>query len=378
MFFYIGSECPVQALKQVAPKLFLDHGWKQKNEIWYKGYSTEVNIEHALFEIVNGYKPIGKWIVIQNNKLFYPEFRGFPLYQKNENLTNVCLQDYESVTYECKATVTDATISLNDATHAIQKILIENTENFLKYNNVDKINVLFSAGLDTLTSWTILDSITDNYNLHIYLPKIEDTTLFKRLGRIREYNNDLTNILDDKWWGYSISSLQHNLNWYITGFYAEVLTYRDAAAIQAIANYYEKEIDDFAEEKDYLYWFLKRPTLEPFKRNKIKFTDENSLKKYLWNTIFYDFQMWHIDNNMTFNPFFDIRIPQIMHQLSIDDLKSNCLNGVIQKNIVTNIKPPFLKLLSNYKNEKNIWNNFKLNYPFIKKNISPNVQILMR
>ena len=34
MFFYIGSECPVQALKQVAPKLFLDHGWKQKNEIF--------------------------------------------------------------------------------------------------------------------------------------------------------------------------------------------------------------------------------------------------------------------------------------------------------------------------------------------------------
>lgn len=376
MFFYIGSECPIKALTQVEPKLFLDQGWKNINDAWYKGYSTEIKLDDAVIDIIQGYRPAGKWAVIKDNKLYHPNFRGFPLFNRGTDITNINLEGYEPLTYSYDIVPTDGTITIDEASEVVQNILLENTENFLKYNPIDRMNVLFSGGLDTLTSWAVFDSISKNYDLHIYLPKLSDKKdLTSKLGTIREYQSDLIDIIDSNW-GYGISSVFRDMNWYLTGFYAEVLTYRDAEAINAIANYYHKHIDELADTSDYLYWFLKRPGLSKYKNVKIVFDNEKIFKNYLWNTIFYDHQMWHIDNNMTFNPFFDIRIPLVMHQLSIDDIRKNSVTGQIQKNIVNNLNPSFLKLLSNYKNEKNVWTNFNKFWPRVK--LDPNIKVNIR
>lgn len=376
MFFYIGSECPIKALTQVEPNLFLDHGWKCKDDIWYKGYSTEVNLDDAVIDIVQGYRPAGKWAVVSKNNLYHPEFRGFPLFIKDENITNINLEGYEPVTYEYLISPITGKLSLDEASNIIQNILSENTINFLKYNQIPKMNILFSGGLDTLTSWAVYNSISTDYNLHIYLPKASDREdLPSKMGTIREYQSDLIDTVNSNW-GYSISSIFKDTNWYLTGFYAEVLTYRDAEAINAIANYHKKHIDELADPSDYLYWFLKRPTLAKYKNVKILFGNEKIFKDYLWSTIFYDHQMWHIDNNMTFSPFFDIRIPLVMNQLSIEDIKENALTGCIQKNIVRNLNPSLLKLLSSYKNEKNVWTNFNKFWPRVK--LDPNIKVNIR
>ena len=69
--------------------------------------------------------------------------------------------------------------------------------------------------------------------------------------------------------------------------------------------------------------------------------------------------MWHIDNNYHFSPFYDIRITDIVNQLSLEDIVSNALNVIIQKNIIKYNRPNFLQLLSDYKNEGNVWANYK-------------------
>jgi hypothetical protein len=377
MFFYIGSTCPMQSMNKVADRLFLDNGWNFKDNIWYKGYSVDCALADSLLDILDGYQPNGKWCVIHDEVVYHPVLRGFPLYRYNGEQTNLALEGFDVVTYKEPDITDNSLITLDDAATIIGDILLENTVNFYKYNNVSEMNVLFSAGLDTLTSWAVLDSYTKDYALTAYIPKANDTTLYAFLGRIREYQSDLVDFVSSKHWGYDVSSLYTDVNWYLTGYYAETYQYRDGEAINALANYQGKRIDELAKETDYLYWFLKRPTVvAKYKDSRMQFETDEALKKFLYSTIFYDHQNWHIDNNMTFSPFADIRIPQTIHRMSVEDIILNCTTGLTQRKIVERFNPQLLSLLSDYKNEKDIWGNFNKNWPSIK--LDPNVKINLR
>jgi len=362
MFFIIGKNINIQGLTQVSDNLQLDQGWSNQGDVWYKGYSTECVLSDKLDDIICGYKPAGKWCVISNNNVFHPVLRGFPLYDVNNCLTNLCLEDTFQLSYQETPYYETHSLTLEQATDKIGDILYENTVNFLKYNNILEKNLLFSAGLDTMTTWAILDFVTKSYNLEVYLPKSYDNTFESIIGRTREYNNEFIEIVSKKYWGYNIYSFKKNTNWYFTGYDAEMIQFRDGEAINALANYVGKTIDTVASENDYLYWFLKRPALQRYNETKLTFSDEKDLKKYLWSTIFYDFQYWHLDNNYGFSPFYDIRIPQIMLGLSVKDLVSNAVDAKIQKEIVKKYKPEILPLLSTYKNEKDVWGNFRKNW----------------
>lgn len=365
MFFYIGQSSPIQALQKVSERLYLDEGWNQIDNIWYKGYSTDCVLSESLHDIVNGYQPAGKWCVIQNEKIYHPALRGFPLY---DGITNIKFEGSSVTSYNHPVTpsVNDV-ISMDEASTIIGDILLENTINFYKYNNIGEMNVLYSAGLDTLTSWAVIDNYTKNYTLNIHVPTVHDDTFNKRMGRIREYESDLIDKTSTDYWGYSISSVYKDVNWYVTGYYAETFHFRDGEAINAIANYHGKPIYKLASKDEYLYWFLNRPSIiEKYKNIMLKFADSNALKEFLYSTVHFDHQMWHMDNNMTFNPFFDVRIPNTMMRLSIEDITKNCTTGIVQRKIVERFNPQLLTLLSDYKNAKNIWGNFKKNWPKIK------------
>jgi hypothetical protein len=368
MFFFIGDTSPLTSLVKVDTGLYLDKGWSNQGSIWYKGYSTECKLSDNLQSILQGYQPAGKYCVINNNKVYHPTLRGFPLFRLNNNLTNLKLDGYDILHDTLLPTVHTNNLSLDEASTIIGNILLENTQNFFKYNDIEKINVLYSGGLDTLTSWAVLDNVSKNYTLEVYVPKEADKflSLYHKIGRIREYTSDLIEKISKDYWGYGISSCYTNTNWYLTGYYAEVIQFRDAEAITALANYKNKYIDELAKPHEYLYWFLKRPILDKYKKTMLTFNDDLSLKKYLYNTIFVDHQMWHFDNNLTFNPFFDIRITDVMMQLSIDDIIINAMNGTIQKNIVKRFNPQLLSILSDYKNEKSVFGNFRKNFSSIK------------
>lgn len=377
MFFYIGSNCPIQAMNKVSDRLFLDGGWKQKDNIWYKGYSVDCTLADTLLEILDGYQPAGKWCVIHDEKVYHPVLRGFPLYERNGEQTNLATEGYGIVTYNEPKIPNDTLLSLEESSIIIGDILLENTRNFYKYNNIERMNVLYSAGLDTLTTWAVLDSYTKDYTLTAYVPKQGDDTLHKFLGRVREYDSDLVDFVSSKHWGYDVSSAFTELNWYATGFYAETYQYRDGEAINALANYQGKHIDELAKETDYLYWFLKRPNVvAKYKDSMEEYYDQEQLMKFLYSTIFYDHQYWHIDNNMTFSPFADIRIPQTIHRMSVEDITLNSTTGLIQRKIVERFNPQLLSLLSDYKNEKDIWGNFNKNWSSIT--LDPNVKINLR
>ena len=387
MFFFIGDEAPLQALHKVHDRLYLDDGWSSTvvsgEMVWFKGYSTDCTLSDDIAAVVShGYRPAGKWCAIvsygDDYEIMHPPLRGFPLYERDKfSRTNLKLEAYTPVCYDGPHINEQPALTLEQASTIIGDILVENTVNFLKYTKVNEMNVLCSAGLDTMTSWAILDSVTKDYTLHAYVPKQTDRTLHEHLGRIREYESDLLDKISQDYWGYDVMSAFKEPNWYLTGYYAETMQLRSGAVQKAVANYQGKHTLEILNETDYLYWFIKRPDIA--KRHageRLVFKDDMELKDYLHGTIFNDYQMWHIDDNMTFSPFADFRITQTSYRMSIADITANCKNGDVQRNIIKRFKPEFLSLVSDYKNSKDTWGNFRQNFKNIT--LDPQVRVKIR
>lgn len=378
MFFYIGDDCPIKSMKQFEPRLYLDDGWSEKNGIWFKGYSTECVLKDALGDIVNGYQPEGKWCVIKNEKIYHPKLRGFPVNNQGSTFTNLSLPNFKPVEYSITLPYKeDSPISMDEASVLIGDVLRENLSNFMLYNDFPSPEVIISGGLDTTTIWAVLDHITKDYSINLYLPQEKDVTVVSWMGCIREYTSDLVEKISADYWGYQHLPLRNEVVCNMGGYYAETIQYRDTVAMNALANYKGKWIDEIAKEEDYLYWFLNRPVSNNLKKEMLMFSNSDHLKRYLYDTVFYDFQMWHIDNNFTVSPFYDIRIPYIMNRLSIDDMVENALTGKIQKNIIARFKPELLVVLADYKNTRTSWDNF-INYFDRDAMLHPNTKLIYR
>lgn len=378
MFFYIGNNSPFAALDKVSDNLYLDRGWNcltvKDVSVWYKGYSTECTLESEIESILDGYKPAGKWCCIaeKNDKIsvIHPVHRGFPLFELQDSVTNLNLPEYQFVNFELPLPEQSTSLSLKEATYLIGDLVLENIENFYKYNNVRTMNVLFSGGLDTLTVWSLLDTITPNYKLDVYLPKKTDTVLAKWSNAFSEYESDLIDHVRKTNWGYEISRFFRESNYYITGFYAERHQLREVTNGLAIAHFIKKSINELLDPTDYLYHFLNRPDIVENNNHLTfpNFESENELKVHLYQSIASDNQMWHLDNNYHFSPLFDRRITHIMMRLPIGDILYNLKHGHIQKEIIKRFNPEFLQLLADYKNAKGVFNNFKKNWKKIKLN----------
>jgi hypothetical protein len=360
MNFFIGDDPLLTGFTQVAPRLFLDQGWDNAGNIWYKGYSTDCTISERLDDIVSGYKPAGKWCVIQDENIYHPVLRGFPLYYFENNITTLAFVGYQPVLYniqETPAITEENTLTVEEVSYQIGDILVENVENFYRYNNPKDVNLCVSAGLDTQTCWAVHDQVTTDYNLRLYLNGFNIKP---------EYRTGVSVSLTNSCWGYNIIAVQKNKSWTTSGFYAEAYTYRDIAAATGYLNYLGKDsLSELVTEDDYYYGFITRPQLvETCNRIKdqIDASTPTKLKEHLWNTIWYDHQMWHLDNNMFFCPFADLRIPKIALKLSVEDLIKFGVNGDIQRHIINRFAPERLPLISKYKNEGRVWHNFKQNF----------------
>jgi hypothetical protein len=282
--------------------------------------------------------------------------RGFPLYKQDDNLTNIPLDNFSYQGYETyEIPLSTKKISLEEASHKINEILKENILNFFHYNKISRLRVLFSAGIDTLTVWSLIENLNIEYDLYIHTPKSKDF-----FGTKQEYESDLVSLCKNKFWGYQMTSCFLEPNYYATGFYSERMQVREVSQGHIISNYKKQKLWELPNSKDYLYWFLQRPSNQI--NNEPTFETEEETLNSCNQSIFYDHQMWHIDNNFHISPFFDSRITEIINQLSLDDIIKNALDASIQKNIIKYNKSEFLQILSDYKNSQNIWTNYHKNF----------------
>lgn len=345
MFFYIGKHCDF--LTKVNDNLFLDKGWHVKNNIYFKGYSCECSIEESIDDIINGYQPNGIWAVICNNKIYHSILRGFPLYQKDEDLTNIPnLNNFQLVYNNINWLTDNSELPVDIVVDKVLDILQDNINGFVKYNN-ETLKVLLTGGLDS----TVIFALMHTYS---------NVKLVKSPNKVRTYNSKLINYLNKNHWAYNIIDIYHDKVFNLTGFAAEVMTMRGYDVFNLLCQKNNKNIFDIISENDYVYHFLNRRNLKKRLSEKVEILSDWRLA--MLKTLDVDYYIWHLDHNFHFVPFYDKRIPEVCVKLNYNDLIENCKNGIIEREIIKKINPKFLTLVSQYKNHGNVFENFDKNF----------------
>jgi hypothetical protein len=123
-------------------------------------------------------------------------------------------------------------------------ILKENIQNILDNNKLGKPKLMFSGGVDSLSLWAILDSMTGDYILHANDPdfealsKVDAQTAFKMFNKIeRAYTNSFIEQISKKYWGYELTGINHTPTAHIVGFWGDEIMLRNPDHIDILAKH---------------------------------------------------------------------------------------------------------------------------------------------
>ena len=380
MFFYLNSHTDL--LSEIKPGLHLDAGWShlQLNHIslYYKGYLNQGNLADEVVNIYYGARPEGIWTVIEDRSdhhgIYTPEYRPYPLYEKEHVLTNIPQDNWLHVIPNTVLREPNAeNISLEQAAEQILEILRQNISNILA--TAHEPTVIFSGGIDSLALLAITDSLTQDYYIKTHEPDLDKLEpihreqgfeeFYKLFHNVnREYSNPLIELLSKKFWGYKFLSTSHSTANFITGFWGDELMFRNPDHINLFARLQGTTAVDLAKETDYMHHYLNRSSYSASK--DIEVVDESQVHSIIKNMLTNDFQMWHLDNHTYYSPYFDSRIYDVMRRLSVNDILQHGLTACIQTAIIKLVNPTFLLLLAAKKNTEFDFENYKKNKHVVK------------
>jgi len=324
-----------------------DNGWDQNDKCFAKGYQDSAG--HGNFTKVEFDQTIG---------LIHDITRSYPLYwdDKLKILTNlgnikftncellhndrcVEIEDWQlKSNYTLPYNVPTTEISLQTAITEIRKILISKTS-FLKDSDITP-KLFFTGGVDTGLLMALLNHENIQYDLVDYEFFAYDEFTRKNIGYIRK-----------NYWGYTQIHHWKEPSILISGAPGDEYLFRGPAAISLYSKFYDIDIINQLHTNHYHHdYFLKDKNMQIFRNPSKTFDSEYSLKKYLLDVNVNDFQHWHIGNTLTWTPFKDIRISEIMLQLNATDLLGQFLNAEITFELIKSFDASLIKFISPQKN----------------------------
>jgi hypothetical protein len=355
MFFYLGQNC--ELLNKQRENLFTDLGWKTINDVYYKGYCLDYDIQHNIDKILGGDKPQGIYCVIKDNELFYPEMRPFPLYQQGEVLTNLRLENFAEVDYN-RYQLPSITRTFNEVVNYVTEVLVENLSKF-------ELNIWCTGGIDSMMLVAIAEYAKLPYTIHVAQFKDKFVDIKDWEGTVEEYQSPLLDFCRRSYWSYEFLS-NFNDKMITTGFYGDEYFCRSIWQINTLANSINKTGIDIVKPSDYVYKHI----------NKSRFAQLHGIDKSinLDNAKLVTVRSigtghaWHIDNTLTFCPIMDKRIVDSVWSLDITTLIDCAPDATIQKEIIRTTTPDVLLLVDDYKNAINGRKNFFANIEKVKLN----------
>ena len=337
MFFYLGNDCDL-LIKQ-SERLYTDLGWKTHQNVLYKGYCLDYNIDDNIDKILSGDKPQGIYCVVKDDKLFYPEIRPFPLYTKENTLTNLRLENFSEVENN-KYQLPSSTKSFDEVVKNVIDILVENLSKF-------ELNIWCTGGVDSTMLIAIAEYANLPYTVHVAKPKHIFQNIRQWEGTVEEYSSKLLDFCRTNYWAYSfLSNFKNKV--ITTGFYGDEYFCRSLWQINQLANGFGLTGIDVAKPNHYIYKHM----------NKQRFADLHKVDESLnvdnikFNTIqsLGTNHVWHLDNTITFCPLMDKRIVDNVWSLDAKTLLECSVDATIQKEIIKNTTPDVLSLTDSYKN----------------------------
>lgn len=368
MFFHLNGYTDI--LPEVEPGLHLDEGWRfeqlNHSRLYYKGYTDSGTLADNLVKIYYGQRPAGIWAVVEarsdTHAVYTPRFRGFPLYQRDKVVTNLALPDLDFLPSKQNIEFSTDTITIDEAATQIGSVLRRSIENILRQH--ERVNVLFSGGIDSLVLLAIVHHLTDNYCLRASMFDVAaaspDSTLADFYNIQREYTSTLTEFADKRYWGYELLSNHRHATANITGFWGDEIMYRNPDHVDLLARTQGATAKSAVQPQDYMYEYLMR---SEFKLSGTVADPVNeTVRQQIWDWLQDDCQMWHLNHELHYSPYYNVEIFRIMSQLSTADLLKHGTTAIVQRRMLEMFAPEFLMLLADQKNTTQSWLNFQKNF----------------
>ena len=345
MFFFIGADCKL--LEKANNGLFLDKGWTNIDNVWYKGYTVEGTVASQLHNIRQGYQPEGIWAVIElidTYQVYHSKMRGFPIYKKENESTNLNLDGFTLCTRPYNEVNSTETLTISQVTVEVQRILTDSCLNYYQVNN-QPLEIFVSGGYDTTLIMAICEFNDIPYRAHI------------TSNKTIEYTTNLIEFCQETYWAYNFLSIFEDRK--ITcGFYGDEVMCRNIWQLRMLANSKSKTLREVVVESDYVYKFVNRLSHQYL----LDLTTEYKLvKQEIMNSTISN-QVWHIDNTEVFCPYLNYKIFTTMLKLSVEDLLKVGPNALIQHAIIKSYNPGMERLLDEYKNTTDTMKNFLANF----------------
>lgn len=307
--------------------LYLDEGWvKVDNHTgveFRKGYSTEFE----LIDIPLDKQYAGNYCIIKEGEIFHDNCRAFPLFY-GEQISNLRPSENQQWIAPDITDISDK-LDMGDITDMCSAYLADQVSGFRKYNG--DFVIPRSGGIDSLT----LEAVSGN-----------EATNEERVIS----DSPLSEYAQQHYWGYR--QLASNYPVVGTGYCGDEFLMRNPM----YTNWYLRfhGIDLLAEygkvPGTYMEGFIKHRYAAKIQQDNEVFMDEASLAYHMMSHILNDYQMWHLDDVITFTPFRSNYLAYLMLKMRPEDALAQVTDGKLQKSIINHFNPGLLGTLSPNKN----------------------------
>jgi hypothetical protein len=326
----------------VHDNLFLDKGWRQDKVndklVWYKGYSTDCRLSDNLNSIIEGYQPRGIWCVItyhnQKYDVYHALLRGFPINQTRT--TNLFGNEKNP---EIDVPEISEPKTFDEVVDGVISILSKNCLDFVKYND-EPLNIWCTGGRDSMLLLAICEREKIPYNFYTH-DKPKNRKIHK------ECDIKLSEHISTQYPNYAPVSIFSEPTVLLTGHQGDNFMCRLSSTIKLLANSIGKTPRDLIKPNQYSGFHM---STSVFSHLSESITKVNDVKHEIMMEIIGGHNVWHIDNTITFTPFYDVELPKLILSLDVETLIDAGLNGSIQLRAIEKCCPEIKILLQPQKN----------------------------
>lgn len=356
-----------------------DPGWKfyELNDckILFKGYIDDASIEQVIEAKTPTYTGNFTAIVVDYNDnllLTHSKERCFPLVRNKDQITNLeyTLNDKnfrtiypdeyingDEIVEYTPYDYSQSTYTESSGIEELSRILIEKT-NYLRDKHIE---IFLSGGCDTTT----LYSLIRNQNIsHSVIPGMQITFDEFICNNLQHIYNNL-----EHWAYYGI----HHFNRpaiIVSGTPGDEFFMRGPDTLPYWLAWHNIDVNKILNKNSYHYeYFNKDKNIKKFSEIKHEeITDVcptiDDLNKFILQINSNDYQHWHLCNTVTWTPFRDLRITNIILNMPFDTIIKQIADAYINKTLIKQFDFDVLKYMSTYKNDvswKTIYEAIKIN-----------------
>ena len=330
--------------------LFLDLGWQEYNNIYFKGYC----IGKSLYEKVQALdfaEDPGNYCIIDlraNPSIFTDDSRAFPLFYKPTTISNHFFDNAESVWV-------DSTVEYKD-----NQWHFVNYKNKQTFSNSDFIS--YDKCVDTVCEELLYSCKNLQTNLPIRIANshgVDSVAVQSALDYLQikyepvDANSGLKNFAS---WGYNQIFVDHKPHVQATGFCGDELVLRNPMYCHWLLKPHNINlIDEYNKVRDsYMLGFYQKKYKNKILSDNVYFHNIADSRSHVYNVASNDFQMWHFNNVITFTPFRNLKLAKKLLQADPDTVIKQVVHADLSFDVIKRLNKKNIQLITHNKNNVTI------------------------